>query len=152
MKRASVSFSAAIKKKGINPYIDVPKRVSAHFGTRGNIPVKGTLDGVPVRVTLTPLGGGRHELYMNLDMRRRSGTDVGDRVHLVLTQDKTSRMPKTLPVLARALRKKPGAAAAWRAATPSRRKEILRYLHSLKTAESVERNVAKIIRLFSKKR
>jgi len=37
-------FTATIGNLGVNPYLTVPESVSAVFGRRGNIPVKGTID------------------------------------------------------------------------------------------------------------
>ncbi len=77
--------SARIRKIGVNPYVEVPRRVSDTFGIRGNVPVKGNLNGVPIRATLVPTGKERHRLYVNGDMRKRAGVDVGETV----TVDKT---------------------------------------------------------------
>ncbi|NIS81617.1 MAG: DUF1905 domain-containing protein, partial [Anaerolineales bacterium] len=65
-------FFAQIYKLGINPCVDVPTRVSEAFGVRGNVPVVGTLNDVEIRSTLVPIGGGRHRLYINTDMRKRA--------------------------------------------------------------------------------
>src|SRR3972149_6119591 len=53
-------FTARIHRLGANAYVDAPPRVSAAFGRRGAVAVKGTLNGVPIRATLVAAGGGGH--------------------------------------------------------------------------------------------
>lgn len=143
-------FTAAVRKAGINPYVLVPKPVSTSFGVHGNIPVRASINGKRFRATLTPRGGGRHKLYLNLAMRIATGRKVGDTVRVSLTLD---RQPRTLPVpaaLRQALRQHPRAKKAWNQSTPSRRKHVLAYLNYLKSKEALERNVEKVIRLLGK--
>lgn len=85
------AFTARIRKRGANPYVDAPARMSAALGQRGAVPVRGTLNAVPIRATLVPAGGGRHRLYINGFMRKAAGVDVGDRVRLTLSPDGASR-------------------------------------------------------------
>ncbi len=145
------TFRARIGKVGFNPYVDVPSRVSETFGIRGNVPVRGTLDGVDFHSTLVPTGGMRHRLYVNGEMRASAGVDVGDEVRFALEYDDEPRRVPVPPALAAALDADDRASAAFDGLLPSRRKEILRYLNSLKTPESLERNIAKVIRNLKKR-
>jgi hypothetical protein len=141
----SQRFSATIFKVGINPCVDVPARVSAALGRTGYVPVRGTLNGHAFRAGLVSLGGGRHRLFVNGEMRTAAGVGVGDRVEVALDYDPA---PRRLPVpkpLAAALDADPAAKRAWDNLTPSRRKEILSYLNSLKRPETLARNVAKTV-------
>jgi len=140
-----LEFSAVIYKVGINPCVDIPERVSRTFGIRGNIPVTGALNGLPIRATLVPIGEGRHRLYINGEMRRRARVNAGDRINLRLELDTTPRMLPLPKPLDAALKENETAGAAWERLTPSHRKEILAYLNWLKTPESLERNVKKVI-------
>jgi bacteriocin resistance YdeI/OmpD-like protein/uncharacterized protein DUF1905 len=138
-------FSAKIYKLGINPCLDVPKRVSQAFGQRGYVPVKGTLNEQPIRATLVPKGDFRHRLFLNTDMRQRAGLDVGDRAHLVLEMDRETRTQPIPDELALALGKNPQARAAFEGLAPSKQKEILSYLNWIKRPETLKRNVEKTI-------
>jgi hypothetical protein len=143
-------FSATIRKAGINPYVGVPKQVSTFFGKRGNIPVHGILNGMAIRATLVPVGGGRHRLYVNGDMRKKANVKVGDRIQLALkldTQLRTVPMPEEF---ASALRQNKQAEAAFERLPPSRRKEILSYLNYLKKPESLKRNIDKVLKILVK--
>ena len=145
-------FEAEIYKHGINPCVDVPAQVSEAFGIRGNVPVVGSLEGVEIRSTLVPIGGGRHRLYIHTDMRKRANVDVGDRVHLELQLDTQPRAVPMPDQLARALEENQAAKGAWEALRPSRRKEILIYLNWVKRPETLERNIRKTIRELTNQR
>jgi len=83
MKPGKQQFTATIYKVGINPLVDVPAEVSRAFGIRGYVPVRGRLNGAPIRATLVPSGGGRHRLYINGDMRKQAGVESGDEEYRV---------------------------------------------------------------------
>lgn len=138
------TFSAPIHKTALNPYVDIPMRVSRALGRRGYIPVKGRINRFAFRATLVPVGEGRHRLFVNGTMRRSTGVGVGDRVRITLEIDNA---PRDLPVpidLARGLRDA-GAWNAFRRAKPSDRKDILVYHTALKTAEARQRNVQRVL-------
>ena len=83
-------------------------------------------------------------------MRNQAKVDVGDRITVTLKFDPR---PREVPVpndLARALRSHRTARAAWGLLTPSRRKEVLRYLISVKRQQTLDRNIRKVIALLEK--
>lgn len=142
---ARQAFEARIFKVGINPCVAVPGRVSRAFARRGYAPVKGTLNRFPIQATLVPVGGGRHRLYLNTEMRRGAGVEVGDTVRVSIQIDPGPREVPVPPELAGALRKDKTAARAFAALIPSHRRDYLLYLNWLKTPEALERNVSKVI-------
>jgi hypothetical protein len=142
---AHFEFRAKILISGINPYVDIPPEVSREFGKRGNVHIKGSLNELPVRGTLVPVGGGRHRLYINGDMRKKTGTAVGDEIALCLEFDDRPRDLPVPPALRAALDAKPEARAVFDGLPPSRHHEFLAYLNYLKTPEALERNVKKVI-------
>ena len=156
----SVSITSRIRIRGINPYLLVTaKQVSAlREGWRRPMPVLVTLNGQPrkpARVNLMPVGNGSFYLYLNGPLRQASGTGVGDRVIARVAFDShyrggpAHRMP---PALRRGLQSQPKRAEAWRSLTPSRQKEILRYLAGLRSKAALERNVAKVLVMLSQPR
>ncbi|MFQ5885503.1 MAG: DUF1905 domain-containing protein, partial [Thermoplasmata archaeon] len=131
---------------GINPYVDVPKEVSDAFGIRGNIRVKGTVNGFPFSSTLVPIGGGHHRLYVNTAMREGARVGVGDMVTVVVEYDPIPREYPAPDVLMDALREA-NLEQEFEQLPRSRRKDIVLYLDSLKTPESIKKNVQKVIEL-----
>lgn len=83
----SASFQAVIGRDGLNPFVDVPARVTrafAAFAERGRVRVAGTINGYPLHASLVPTKAGGPRLYVNGGMRAAAGVDVGDRITLEL--------------------------------------------------------------------
>jgi len=143
-------FSATIYKLGINPVVDPPERVlNAIFKqagrTKGPIPVHGKVNGREFRQTLVKYAG-EWRLYVNGVMLKASGTKVGDEVLIEIDFDPSPPEVAMPDALAKAFSKDGPARKAFDALAPSRRKEIIRYIGSLKSDGSIERNVKNVIR------
>lgn len=151
VRTTAPEFSARIGKAGINPYVDVPEEISRVFGRRANLPVKGTLNEVPIVATLVPLGGGRHRLYINTEMRKKARVKVGDDIHLRIELDTQPRVMGIPEQLRQALEDNKEAKLVWEKTPPSHQREILAYLNYLKTPAALERNVKKVIDTLSKR-
>ena len=85
-------------------------------------------------------------------MRQEAGIGVGDDATAQIGFDPEPRIVLIPPKLARALSKNTEAKAAFEKLAPSRQKEIQRYLNSMKTEESLARNIEKVIQHLSGKR
>jgi hypothetical protein len=143
-------FSSKIFKLGINPVVDVPVRALEIIFTQAGrstrpIPVRGRLNGSEFLQTLVKYKGA-WRLYLNGPMLKASGLKVGDLAEVVVEFDPTPRVVPMPALLSGALRKDPKARSAFRELSPSRQKEIAKYLGSLKTEESFKRNVERILR------
>ena len=151
------TFLAAIEIRGINPFIRVSS-TRAHAikpGWRKPLPVLVRIDGQPEkawRVNMMPAGDGSFYLYLRGPVRKASGTTVGDRVRVEIAFDASYRngpqhaMPRWFR---QALGANPPALTNWKALIPSRRKEVLRYFASLKSADARARNLSKAIDVLS---
>jgi hypothetical protein len=143
------SFSAKIDKIGINPYVSIPEDVLHSLfeqagKSKGPIPIRGSVNGKSFTQTLVKYQGA-WRLYVNGIMREIAGIDVGDDADFRVEFDPTPRTERLHPKLESALAKNKAAKSAFESLTPSRQKEILRYIHSLKTNESVEHNIERLI-------
>jgi hypothetical protein len=105
------------------------------------------------RINLMPAGDGSFYLYLHGDVRKASGTRVGDVVRVTLAFDDTYKggpadfaMPSWF---AEALARDANARTGWEALTPSRQKEIVRYLGRLKSPEAQARNRGKVLKALS---
>lgn len=128
----------------MNVALDVPGPVSDAFGLRGYVPVVGLADGVELIATLVPVGGGRHRLFLNSATRQAIGKGAGDSVEIRIRLDPSDRTPETPRDLHEALIEE-GAAAAWEALSPSRRKELLVWLADTKREQTRAGRIGRIV-------
>ena len=101
---------------------------------------------------MMPVGDGSFYLYLHGDVRRASGTKVGDRVRVEVGFDAEYRNGPQHPIPAWfkiALQKHPQALKNWEALIPSRKKEILRYFARLKLPEACARNLERALHVLS---
>ena len=148
-KSSMQKFSAEIYKIGINPVVDLPERVlSAIFRQagkdKGPIPVRGILNGAEFTQTLVKYAGA-WRLYINGPMLKDSGLRVVDTGKVEIEFDPRPREIPMPPRLGAELQKRPNARTAFELLPASRQKEIVRYIASLKSEGSIERNVARVI-------
>ena len=111
---------------------------------KGAIPIKGKLNGKSFIQNLVKYNG-KWRLYLNGPMRQAAGIDVGDIANIDIDFDPKMREVPMHPKLKKALQQDPKAKAAFNKLRPSRQKEIMKYLNSLKSEGSVDKNVARAI-------
>ena len=152
-----LTFSAVIKIIGVNPYVTVSAKRAAELRSnwRKPMPVLVRINGKPKeawRINMMPKGDGSFYLYLHGHVRNASGTRVGDRVTVELTFNEEYRngpQHPLPPTFEKGLKKNAKTKKAWNALSPSRQKEILRYFANLKSAEALERNVARMLTILS---
>jgi Bacteriocin-protection, YdeI or OmpD-Associated/Domain of unknown function (DUF1905) len=156
---ASLQFWATIEIRGVNPYVLVSATRAEKLkrGWRKPMPVLVRINGKPVqpwRINMMPAGDGSFYLYLHGQVRKASGTKVGDTVSVNVRFDAAYRggpMAPMPPWFRIPLLKNKKARKAWHALTPSRQKEILRYLAALKSEEARARNVVRSLHMLSGK-
>lgn len=139
------TFEAKLQIIVGNPYVLVPADVLADLfrqagKSKGAIPVCGEVNGKPYLQTLVKYSGD-WRLYVNMQMLADSPRRIGERITISVTYDPVSREIPPHPKWVRALEENEPAKKVFESLSPSRQKEIVRYIANLKTEESVERNV-----------
>jgi hypothetical protein len=153
----TTAFAAIIKIRGINPFILVSaaRATAIKPGWRKPLPVLARINGKPKdpwRINMMPVGDGSFYLYLHGDVRKASGTTVGDRVLVEVSFDATYENGPQHPVprwFKQQLAGNPQARKNWTALIPSRKKEILRYFSRLTSQDARSRNLAKALQVLS---
>jgi hypothetical protein len=139
-------FAAQIYKVGLIRYVDVPADVSLALGEgAATVPVRGTVEGLPLRTTMVSRGKSCYRLAIHGDIRKKLRIDAGAIVEVALERDEESRGPSLPPALVVALRQSPVAQAKFRAMSTALRRQIVRYLTAVKQQATLERRVAKFM-------
>jgi hypothetical protein len=140
-------FSGKIYKVGIIRYVDVPVDVSQAIGEgESHVPVAGEVEGVPVRTTMVSRGNGCYRLAIHGDIRKKLRADAGSVIEVAIQRDEEPREPVLPPALVLALRNAPRAQAEFRSMTTALRRQIVRYLTSVKQQSTLERRVTAMVR------
>lgn len=143
------AFHATLQIIGINPYVSLPEKVLIALfkkakKEKGPIPVTGTVNRKRYRQTLVKFRGA-WRLYINTIMLKDSPKRIGESLTITITFDPSDREIEAPALFTKALRGNRVAKAAFDRQTPSRKREIVRYLAHLKTEESLQRNVTRAI-------
>jgi bifunctional DNA-binding transcriptional regulator/antitoxin component of YhaV-PrlF toxin-antitoxin module len=140
-------FSAKIYKVGIIRFVDVSVEVSRVIGGgAAHVSVIGEVEGLPLRSTLVSRGKGCYRLAIHGEIRKKLGVDAGAVVEITIERDEESREPLLPPALVLALRNSPKAQAAFRKMTTALRRQVVRYLTSVRQQATLERRVATFVR------
>ena len=142
-------FSAKIQIIGINPYVLLPSALLNYIfqkagKDKGAIPVQLKIGGKSFIQNLVKYNG-KWRLYLNGPMRKAAGKDVGDMIEIKIDYDSKERTTPMHPKLKKAFKENREAKTAFDKLSPSRQKEILRYINNLKSEESVEKNIKRAI-------
>ena len=143
------TFDATLEIIVGNPYVSIPKPIlhalfqRAHR-EKGPIPVRGSINGKSYQQTLVKYSGA-WRLYINMKMLKNSPRRIGEIIEVKIAYDPSDRSIEPHPKWIQALADHHEAKEVFENLSPSKQKEIVRYISQLKTEESVERNVTRAI-------
>lgn len=141
-------FSAILKRPegvGTWTYLDIPFDVCAEYGSKGQMKVKGTVNGCPYRSSARPHGDGTHYLVVNGSIRDAIGASQGDWVQVEMEVDRDARMVEVPADLAGALAGDTAAQESFARLPYSHQKEYVDYLEAAKRPETRQKRVAQIV-------
>ncbi len=131
--------------KGAWTFMDVPFNVHEVFGTKGRVPVAGTMNGFPFRNSVMPEGDGTHRMMVGKELQAGAKARAGDVVKVTLERDEKERPVEMPSELQSALKKSKPAATFFASLTPSQKKEYADWISSAKQAETKAARVEKAI-------
>jgi len=143
--------SLLIKPEGVGTwtYLNIPPAISATFGSKGQVKVKGTINGYPFRSTALPKGDGSHYLVIGKSFRNQIRATQGEMVKVMLELDVEERQVDVPQDLAQAFERLPPAKYAFNQLTYSHKKEYINWILSAKKAETRQRWIEKAVMLLS---
>jgi len=120
--------------------VPVPAKITEALGTHSAVLVMARLnDSAPFKVSLFPVGGGRHYIRIRAKVRKETRTTTGDTVHIRITV--LDRADVTYPAdLLSALRAE-GATKAFKALPPGKQNFIIRRIDEAVKPETRQRRI-----------
>ncbi|MGC1451311.1 MAG: YdeI/OmpD-associated family protein [Candidatus Sulfotelmatobacter sp.] len=146
MAEKKLRFRAKIEgqEAGVVAAITPPVDVIEWFGTRARVPVCGTINGVPFRSSLMPMGGC-HRMPVNKTLCRGAGVKPGDVVDVVMERDVNERTVEAPPELEKELAKSKKAQERWEKLAFTHKKEMAISISGAKQEETKKRRLAKVM-------
>lgn len=140
-------FKATIYKNGINFCVDVPAEITALLtAVKGYIRIKGTVNDFEFTKFLVPVKNGPYRLFINMITLKGAKTGVDETAKFVIEQDEENLEKEfPMPEQMTELLKEKNLTEEFESLPYHRRKDILRYLYSIKTAKTLQRNIQKTI-------
>lgn len=117
---------------------------SAYGKDRGHIPVYGKVNDKEYTQTLIKYQG-EWRLYINTTMLKNSPKRIGEEISVEIQIDETDRTLAPHSKLTKALNENPSAKEVFESLSPSKQKEIIRYISFLKSENSINENIEKAI-------
>jgi uncharacterized protein YdeI (YjbR/CyaY-like superfamily) len=140
-------FKARIEAgRGGGAYVTFPYDVEKEFGTKGQVPVKVTFNGVPDVSSLVKYGSPQHILGVHKAIREKIGKGPGDTIEVELeknTEERTVEVPADL----QALMKKEKLLPFFEKLSYTHRKEYCRWITEAKKEETRTRRLEKAIQM-----
>jgi hypothetical protein len=137
--------------RGGGAFVSVPFSVFDVFGTRGQVRVKGTIDGHAFKSSLAPMGGGTHLLGLHKATREAVGKSIGDTVKLVIEADNEERTVVIPDDFQRALARSPKAKESFENFAYTHRKEYVQWIESAKKPETRQRRISDAVTRIAQK-
>jgi len=148
MAEKKLRFQAKIKGKeaGVVAAITPPVNVPELFGTRGRVPVRGTINGFPFRSSLMPCGGP-HVMPVNKALCLGAGAKPGDVVDVLMERDLEARTVEAPPELKKELAKNKKARERWNELSFTHKKEMAISIRDAKQDETKKQRLTKVMRV-----
>jgi Domain of unknown function (DUF1905)/Bacteriocin-protection, YdeI or OmpD-Associated len=140
-------FKATIEAAvGENGYVFFPYDVQKEFGTRGQVPVRVTFDGVSCTGTMVKYGHPQHMVPLVKAIRQQIGKVFGDTVSVIVERDMTERIV-AVPTEFANLMKNEGMLATFEKLSYTNRKEYCRSITEAKREETRAKRLAESIEM-----
>jgi hypothetical protein len=120
--------------------VAVPPKITAALGTKGPVLVSARVnDSTPFKVSLFPVGGGRHYIRIKAKVRKETGTKTGDlvRLHITVLDPAAVTYPKDLLAALRAEK----ATANFKSLTLGRQNFIIRRIEEAVKPETRRKRI-----------
>lgn len=147
----NTSFEAQLYTIGSITILRIPKDISATLPSRGQVMVKGTVNGVDFSMPAEPDGDGSHWLALNEDLLSTAGANSDDTVVAIIESAKEWPEPEIPADLQNALQNAaPEVQALWEKVTPMAHWEWLRWIGSTLNPETRAKRIEVSISKLSK--
>lgn len=141
-KEAAIRFDAILSAFGTSIVVQLPETASKRLPSRGQVAVRGTINGVGFQTVLEPDGNSGHWMRVDDTLQHAAGIGAGDTAALDIEVTRDWPEPSVPPDLAAALAGAPQKIQnLWKEITPMARWEWVRWVNATKNPDTRARRV-----------
>ena len=137
----AIRFEAEVQRTGGSTILRLPDDASAELPSRGQVAVKGVIDGHAFQTVLEPDGRRGHWLKVNKKLRQALAVSAGDTVTITVEPTEDWPEPDIPDDFQTALADAPDISGLWKSITPMARWEWVRWINATKSLQTRERRV-----------
>jgi hypothetical protein len=139
---ATISFDATLSTIGTSTVLRLPETASKNLPSRGQVAVRGTINGVEFQTVLEPDGHSGHWMRVDDTLQHAAGISAGQDATVDIEVTKDWPEPSVPPDLATALAAAPQKIQdVWNETTPMARWEWVRWVNATKNPDTRSRRV-----------
>jgi Bacteriocin-protection, YdeI or OmpD-Associated/Domain of unknown function (DUF1905) len=141
-KETAIRFGATVSAIGTSIVVQLPATASKRLPSRGQVAVRGTINGVGFQTVLEPDGNSGHWMRVDDTLQRSAGIGAGDAAALDIEVTRDWPEPSVPTDLAAALAGAPQKIQdLWNEITPMARWEWVRWVNATKNPDTRTRRV-----------
>jgi hypothetical protein len=147
-----IAFHAVLTRPegvGTWTFVRIPFNVEEVYGSRGQVKVRGAVNGQPYRGSAMPQGDGSHYLVVNKALRDAAGAIIGDTVQVEMEPDAEGRQVEVPGDLRAAVDADSAAREAFGRFSYSHQKAYVEWIQGAKAAATRQRRIARAVEMLA---
>ena len=131
-------------------FIEFPFDVKKEFNGKNRVKVKALIDGHSYKGSLVKMGSDCHWLGITQEIRKASGKNPGDKVHVIIEEDTEERIVEIPGDFMDLLKEEPVLLSYFNNLSFTHRKEYVRWITEAKKEDTRKRRLVKAIEMLGK--
>ena len=131
-------------------FVFFPYDTDKEFGTKGKVPIKATMDGIPYTGSLMKYGFPQHMLHVPKAIREQASKGLGEILDVVVWRDEDERKLEVPAAFAQVM-KKEGLLPFFESLSYTHRKEYCRWVSEAKKEETRAKRLEKAVAMLRDK-
>lgn len=123
----------------------IPFNVEEVFGQKNHVKVKGSINGIDFRSSLTPRGDGQHYMVVSKSMQEAAGITRGDVIHVTMEPDFEERLVEVPEIIQNIFKENEEAGRTFEKLSYTRKKDFVEYIIDAKKESTREKRIAQML-------
>jgi hypothetical protein len=130
----------------------IPFNVEEVFGQKNHVKVKGNINGIEFRSSLTPRGDGNHYMVVSNSLQEAAGITRGDVIHVKMAPDTEERLVEIPEAIQKVFSENEEAGKIFEKLSYTRRKDFVDYIMEAKKDATRDKRISQMLEEIEKLR